>query len=228
MSGAAISAVMQLAAPARVSARPGSGFWSRTAVWRERTDEAGLALTADPDEDLVRRVGQGDPAAIQSLVARKLPRILALAHRMLNDAVEAEDVAQEAMLRAWKQAPRWTPGAAKFDTWLHRVGLNLCYDRLRRRREVATDNLPDRADDGPAPDRGLMAADTGVRVEAALSRLPDRQREAIVLCHYQELTNIEAAALMSVSVDALESLLSRGRRTLRLALADIRPGAEGA
>ena len=228
MSGAAISAVMQLAAPARVSARPRSGNWFTTAVWRERTDEAGLALTADPDEDLVRRVGQGDPAAIQAMVARKLPRMLALAHRMLNDAAEAEDVAQEAMLRAWKQAPRWTPGTAKFDTWLHRVGLNLCYDRLRRRREVATDNLPDRTDDGPAPDRGLMAADTGVRVEAALSRLPDRQREAIVLCHYQELTNIEAAALMNVSVDALESLLSRGRRALRLALADIRPGAEGA
>lgn len=228
MAGAVISASMQLAAPARVSARPGPGFWSRTAVWRERTDEAGLALTADPDEDLVCRVGQGDPAAIQALVARKLPRMLALAHRMLGDPAEAEDVAQEAMLRAWKQAPRWTPGQAKFDTWLHRVGLNLCYDRLRKRREIATDSLPDRADDGPAPDRGLMAADTGTRVEAALARLPDRQREAIVLCHYQELTNIEAAALMTISVDALESLLSRGRRALRLALADIRPGAEGA
>jgi RNA polymerase sigma-70 factor (ECF subfamily) len=67
----------------------------------------------------------------------------------------------------------------------------------------------------------------GARVDAALTRLPDRQREAIVLCHYQELTNIEAAVLMEVSVDALESLLSRGRRALRQALADIRPGAEG-
>ncbi|RZJ29591.1 MAG: RNA polymerase sigma factor [Brevundimonas sp.] len=187
-----------------------------------------MALIADPDEDLVRRVGQGDPAAIQSMVARKLPRMLALARRMLGDAVEAEDVAQEAMLRAWRQAPRWTPGKARFDTWLHRVALNLCYDRLRRRREIATDTPPDRPDDGPAPDRGLMAADTGMRVEAALADLPDRQREAIVLCHYQELTNIEAAALMEVSVEALESLLSRGRRALRLALADMRSDAEGA
>jgi RNA polymerase sigma-70 factor (ECF subfamily) len=189
---------------------------------------AGLALIVDPDEDLVRRVGQGDPAAIQAMVARKLPRMLALAQRMLGDAAEAEDVAQDAMLRAWKQAPRWTPGQAKFDTWLHRVGLNLCYDRLRRRREVTTATPPDQADTGPAPDRGLLAADVGTRVDAALTRLPDRQREAIVLCHYQELTNIEAAALMAVSVEALESLLSRGRRALRLALADIRPGAEGA
>jgi len=182
-----------------------------------------LATTVDPDEDLVRRVGEGDPAAVQAMVARKLPRMLTLAQRMLGDAAEAEDVAQEAMLRAWRQAPRWTPGQARFDTWLHRVGLNLCYDRLRRRREIATDVFPERIDDGPAPDRGLQAAETGAQVQAALSRLPERQREAIVLCHYQELGNIEAAALMEISVEALESLLSRGRRALRIALADIAP-----
>ncbi len=176
----------------------------------------------------MRRVGQGDPAAIQTMVARKLPRMLALAQRMLGDPVEAEDVAQEAMLRAWRQAPRWTPGKAKFDTWLHRVALNLCYDRLRRRREIPTDTLPERADDSASADRGLMAVETGLRVDAALARLPERQREAIVLCHYQELTNIEAAALMKVSVDALESLLARGRRALRVALADLAPeGAQG-
>jgi len=187
-----------------------------------------LAKTADPDEELVRRVGQGDPAAIQAMVARKLPRMLTLAQRMLGDAAEAEDVAQEAMLRAWRQAPRWTPGQAKFDTWLHRVGLNLCYDRLRRRREIATDTPPDRPDDGPAPDRGLLALETGARVEAALAKLPERQREAIVLCHYQEMGNIEAAGLMNVSVEALESLLSRGRRALRTALADMAPNAPDA
>lgn len=200
-------------------------------------DPTGLRITfargrmptfADPDEDLVRRVGQGDPAAIQAMVARKLPRMLALAQRMLGDAVEAEDVAQEAMLRAWRQAPGWAPGRARFDTWLHRVALNLCYDRLRRRREIPTNAVPDRRDEGAAPDRGLLAADVGAAVNGALARLPDRQREAIVLCHYQELSNIEAAGLMEISIEALESLLSRGRRALRQALADHRPGAEGA
>jgi RNA polymerase sigma-70 factor (ECF subfamily) len=175
----------------------------------------------DPDEALLVRIADGDPAAVRALVGRKLPRILGLAQRMLGDPVEAEDVAQEAFIRVWRQAPKWRPGAARFDTWLHRVALNLCYDRLRRRRELVTDSPPERPDEGPAPDRGLMAQDTSRRVTVALGRLPDRQREAIVLCHYQEMGNIEAAGVMGVTVEALESLLSRGRRSLRAALADL-------
>lgn len=182
-----------------------------------------MTRTTDPDEDLIRRVARGDPAAVQALVARKLPRLLALSRRMLGDPAEAEDVTQEAFLRAWKQAPKWVPGAAKFDTWLHRVTLNLCYDRLRRNRETPMAEPPDRPDPGPAPDRGIEAAELGAQVDRALQALPDRQREAIVLCHYQELSNIEAAELMGVSVEALESLLSRGRRALRTALADLAP-----
>ncbi len=182
-----------------------------------------MAGATDPDEDLIRRVGRGDPAAVQALVARKLPRLLALARRMLADPSEADDVAQEAFLRVWKQAPAWKPGAARFDTWLHRVALNLCYDRLRKRRETPMAEPPDRPDPGPAPDRGLEAAELGAQVDRALQALPERQREAIVLCHYQELSNIDAAEIMGVSVEALESLLSRGRRALRTALADLAP-----
>jgi RNA polymerase sigma factor (sigma-70 family) len=130
-------------------------------------------------------------------------------------------VAQETFLRAWKQAPSWRPGAARFDTWLHRVALNLCYDRLRRRRETLMEFPPDVVDDGPAPDRGLEAADVGRRVARAMQALPERQREAIVLCHYQDLGAAEASRLMGVSIEALESLLSRGRRALRSALGDL-------
>lgn len=176
---------------------------------------------ADPDEALLARVADGDPAAVRALVARKLPRIMALGQRMLGDVAEAEDVAQESFVRAWKQAPSWRTGQARFDTWLHRVALNLCYDRLRRRREVAVAELPEQVDPGPCPDRGLQAMDTGRRVSAAMAALPDRQREALALCHYQELSNIEAAAVMGVSIEALESLLARGRRSLRVALADM-------
>jgi RNA polymerase sigma-70 factor (ECF subfamily) len=178
-------------------------------------------MSADPDEPLVVRIARGDASAASELMARKLPRILALAQRMLMDAAEAEDVAQETFFKVWRNAPRWRPGAAKFDTWLHRVTMNLCYDRLRRRREKPVAEPPDTPDPGPGPERGLMAMAVGERVRRALQTLPPRQREAIVLCHYQELGNIEAAGVMGVSVEALESLLSRGRRALRAALADL-------
>src|SRR6185312_9121119 len=169
----------------------------------------------DPDEALIARIARGEPGAADAFVAAKLGRIQALARRMLNDAAEAEDVAQEVFLRVWRHAPAWKPGAARFDTWMHRVTLNLCYDRLRRRREQPQAEPPEMPDTGPAPDRGLEAADVGKAAEEAMARLPHRQREAIVLCHYQELGNIEAAELMEISVEALESLLSRARRNLR-------------
>ena len=182
----------------------------------------------DPDASLVRSAGAGDRRAAEALVRRHLPRLVGLARRMLNDAAEAEDVAQDVFLRVWREAPRWKPGAAKFETWMHRVALNLCYDRLRRRREK-TD-----------PDAGVMVADSApiasevwlerqraARVHAALAQLPERQRAAIALVHFQELSNIAAAATLEVSVDALESLLARGRRAMKAALADVAPDLMG-
>lgn len=176
------------------------------------------AADADPDAALLSAAAAGDPKAARAFVDRKLPRILALARRMLGDAAEAEDIAQETLLRAWRAAASWRRGGARIDTWMHRVALNLCYDRLRRRREIPSAEPPDRPDPGPSPDRGLLAAETGRRVAAALAALPDRQREAIVLCHYQDLGNVEAARAMGISVEALESLLARARRALRAAL----------
>lgn len=171
--------------------------------------------TDDPDEDLVRRVGEGEADAVAQLVARKLPRMTALARRLLGDAGEAEDVVQDVFVRAWAQAPRWRPGVAKFDTWLHRVALNLCTDRLRRRREVPLPDDWDAPDPGPGPDADLSAEQQSDRVGHALQCLAPRQREAIVLTYYQELPNREAAALMGIHVDALESLLARGRKALK-------------
>jgi RNA polymerase sigma-70 factor (ECF subfamily) len=177
----------------------------------------------DPDAELIAGVGRQERSAVRTLVARKLPRLLALATRMLGDRMEAEDVAQEAFMRIWKQAPRWREGEARFDTWLHRVALNLCYDRLRGRREEPVEELPDPADPAAAPDAQLEAQleaqSRAARVRAALAALPARQREALVLSYYQELSNIEAAPLMGITVEALESLLARARRNLRAQLA---------
>ncbi|NML34315.1 RNA polymerase sigma factor [Paraburkholderia sp. G-4-1-8] len=173
----------------------------------------------DPDAELIARVGREEPGAVRSLVARKLPRLLALATRMLGDRMEAEDVAQEVFVRIWKQAARWRDGEAKFDTWMHRVALNLCYDRLRGRREEPSDALPDSADPAMSPDTRLETLAENARVRAALAALPPRQREALVLTYYQEMSNLDAAALMGVGIDALESLLARARRNLRAQLA---------
>lgn len=178
----------------------------------------------DPDAALIARVGRHDPAAVRQLVALKLPRLLALATRMLGDRMEAEDVAQEAFMRVWKQAPHWKEGEARFDSWLHRVALNLCYDRLRGRREEPIDDLPEYVDPGPGPDAVVEAGARDRRIQAALAALPPRQREALVLTYYQELPNVEAAAVMGVGVDALESLLARARRALRETLVRIETG----
>ena len=176
----------------------------------------------DPDADLVRNAGAGDAQAASALVRKHLPRMIALARRMLNDAAEAEDVAQEVFLRVWREAPRWKPGGAKFETWMHRVALNQCYDRLRRRREKSD---PDAGVD--VPDAAPLASDLWLaqqrtaKVGAALAQLPERQRSAIELVHFQELTNIAAAETLEISVEALESLLARGRRALKASLADV-------
>ena len=172
-------------------------------------------MVEDPDAGLVALTGQGDAEAASRLVARHLPRMTALARRMLGDSAEAEDVAQDVFLKVWTQAKRWKPGAAKFETWLHRVAINACYDRLRKKKGVPLDETDERPDPGPDPEQALGQSQVSRAVDAALQTLPERQRAAIALCHYQGLGNIEAAAALEISVEALESLLSRGRRALK-------------
>lgn len=169
----------------------------------------------DPDEGLVLRMADGDERAFRLLLDRHLDRIVAFARRLLGDAAEAEDVAQEVFLRAWAQAAKWQPGAAKFETWLHRVAHNLCIDRLRRRRSVPINSVAEPEDPAPSAFEAVTERQLSDRVNQAIGRLPLNQRAAIALCHSRGLGNIEAARIMGVSVEALESLLSRGRRRLR-------------
>ena len=176
---------------------------------------------SDPDAALLSRVARGDAAAARLLVSGKLPRVVGLAHRMLHDRSEAEDVAQEAFVRTWRQAATWESGRARFDTWLHTVVLNLCRDRLRRRRKVSGDAIPEAADPAPDAIATLVEAERGEAVAAAIAALPERQREAILLVHYQDMTGAAASRTLGSSVEALESLLARGRRTLRALLAEL-------
>lgn len=171
------------------------------------------------DEVLLARYARGDRAAARMLVARHLPRVLAHARRMLGDAAEAEDVAQEAMLRLWRTAPDWRAGEAKVSTWLYRVVANLCIDRLRLRRSVALDAAGEPADERPGAETGLMAADRTAALAAALAELPERQRQAVVLRHLEGLGNGEIATVMDIGVEAVESLVARGKRALLKALA---------
>ncbi|WP_421792226.1 RNA polymerase sigma factor [Hyphobacterium sp.] len=169
----------------------------------------------EDDAALMQRIASGDRSAALALMDRSLSRILAIANRMLADPVEAEDVAQDTFLRAWKAAGRWQPGQARVETWMCRIATNLCLDRLRKRRETAMDTPPEMRDGTVSADSDLVARDAKTSVMEAVKSLPSRQRAALELCHFQEMTNIEAAAEMGISVEALESLLARGRRKLK-------------
>ena len=170
----------------------------------------------DTDEALVERAGRGDRLAASKLVVRHTDRVFAASYRMLRDRAAAEDVTQETFLRLWKNAAKWRPQGARIETWLYRVAMNLCLDRLRRtKREAPEEAAPERADPALGADEAMEADERRRAVDAALAELPERQREAITLCHYQELSNIEAADILGVSVEAIESLLARGRRALR-------------
>ncbi|MBR9864476.1 MAG: sigma-70 family RNA polymerase sigma factor, partial [Rhodobacteraceae bacterium] len=163
------------------------------------------------DDALMVLFANGDGQAASVLAYRHTGRVLALALRMLGDQAEAEDVAQEALMRLWKIAPDWRQGEAKVSTWLYRVASNLCTDRLRKhsgkRATEDIDNVPEPKDDSPSIEADLIARERADALQAALQTLPTRQRKAVSLRFLQELANPEVAEIMEISVEAVESLL---------------------
>ena len=172
------------------------------------------ALSDVSDEALLVLYANGDPWAARALTLRLTPRLLGFAAWMLADRTEAEDVTQEAMLRLWRMAPDWRQGEAKVATWLYRVASNLCLDRLRKSRPRGLEEVAEPEDAAPGAVARLIEADRMQALDRALAALPDRQRQAVVLRHIEGLTNPEIAAVMDIGVEAVESLVARGKKGL--------------
>lgn len=179
-----------------------------------RADDVAM-LAALPDAALMRETGTGSVAAFAVLVERHTPALYRVAMRMLADGHEAEDVVQECFARLWQHAPRWQPSGAGLVGWLHRIAMNLCFDRKRRFRVVTMPELPDLADETPLADELIASEQAHGAVATALADLPERYRAALVLCYYEGFTNALAADVLALNIKAMESLLFRARRQMR-------------
>ena len=196
----------------------GASLTSPVTICLNKTPRGGMKTSSTDlaaEAALLSAYAQGDVQAAQALAQTYTPLVYAHACRLLNDQAEAEDVAQEAMLRLWKQAPHWDAGGgASIRTWLYRVTANLCIDRLRK---IRPDGLPDELeidDDTPSVETQMQDTSRRLALEDALMQLPDRQRQAVVLRHIEGMGNSEIAQIMDIGPRAVESLTARGKRAL--------------
>lgn len=167
------------------------------------------------DPELLHWSAGGDRRAFGEVVTRHGPFALRVAARLVADTHTAEDLVQEAMVRAWSQAANFDPRRARFATWLYRIVVNLCIDYRRR---VQPEPLPDNfdpVDTAPTADEALAASQRRAALAKALGDLPVRQRAAMTLVYDEGLSGAEAGQILGVSTKAVERLLARARGTLR-------------
>lgn len=175
-------------------------------------------MKALSDEALMQQIQQGNQTAFQQLVDRYLVTLHAFAQRFLGNANDAEDVVQEVFLKVWQRAETWQIDKAKLSTWLYQITHNNCID-WQRKSKLKTVELAAAEEIGMLDNDDLQQAETKQQVEQALQKLPERQKSALVLCYYQGMSYRDAADILQIKVAALESLLARGRRSLKKQLA---------
>jgi len=187
--------------------------------------DSGVAGAADPDAALLKRHLDGDPTAFTEIFRRHRDQLWAVALRTTGDPEDAADAVQEALISAMRHAASFR-GDAKVSTWLHRIVVNACLDRLRRRAAHPTSPLPD-DDHAPSATRDDYAdRDTAADVHAALATLPAEQRAAIVLVDIEGYPVDEVAAMLEVPSGTVKSRCARGRAKLVPLLSHLRGGPD--
>jgi len=177
------------------------------------------------DFDLMARIASGDDRAFQSLFERHYQRVLNIVYRFLGSESEAEDIAQEAFMRIYKAASRYEPTAA-FTTWLFQIVANLCFN-VRRKRGRSKLRLVSGSDDEHDPlalapdDNAIEGADAALisedarLVREALAEIPDNQRLALILMHFEQQSQAEIAEALGITPNAAKQLCHRARGSLR-------------
>ena len=190
-------------------------------------DQAGID-DRSADRELMARVQRGEEAALGPLMERWERPVKSVIARLVFNASEAEDLAQETFVRVWQQREKFRAGA-EFRPWVFSIAINLARNRLRwwRRRPVVSledwSEMPASADRGqrgeePAGAESLERAERASAVRAAIAALPIELREAIVLFEYEEMSQAEIAAAVGATVKAVETRIARAKDKLRTAL----------
>ncbi len=180
------------------------------------------------DVALMRETAKGNEKAFRQLIERHQRAVIGTVARMLNDATEAEDIAQMVFVRIWQSAPKWTHDA-KFTTFLFTITRNLVFNESRRRgrkKEISLESHEEnhpavsRADDALQPGEGMEKRELHRSIDQAIAALPEQQRMAVILRTFEGLDYEEIARSLDTSVSSVKSLLFRARATLREALMD--------
>jgi len=178
-------------------------------------------LDPTSDEQLMLDVADGDMSAFAQLVQRHHRSALNIAYRFLSDAGRAEDIVQDAFLKILSAAERYRP-TARFRTYLYNVIWHLCVDSYRKKRPQRLGETPLKADAAENPETVAMTEERAVLVRQAIQELPTRQRMALVLKHYENMSYDGIAEALGCSEGAVDSLLVRARRALQEKLKDLR------